>query len=347
MASKIICQIYFLDVGQGSGQVIYLGRGRAILIDGGESWAADVPLRLMHDLRIRSIEAIVVTHNDSDHHDGAAEVFAAHRHKVKRVIYLRDRENCSDLKLVRLVQQENRGREAKSLITIEQIRLERERKKRVIFESRSLGVRLAVLYPDMPQNNAASNPNVTSGILRFSCGRSSIIFPGDASLPAWKWLHKHEGRIRCNVLAVPHHGGRIWTSNSPSHIQKQLKWLYNEAVNCRFAVVSAGTSNGNNHPRRESIHAINASKASPAPTVLCTQITARCCKSPSDFASGIIEPHGASLSRMKPESLGVACAGTIVAEVSDDDVSIALLKRHQARLDELSASKQLHPLCRP
>jgi beta-lactamase superfamily II metal-dependent hydrolase len=81
-------ECYFLDVGQGSSNVILLGNRRAIVIDCGP--AAHVPLRLLHRY-VDQIVALVVSHNDSDHHGGAAGIVAAYPRAIDQVYFLQDR----------------------------------------------------------------------------------------------------------------------------------------------------------------------------------------------------------------------------------------------------------------
>jgi beta-lactamase superfamily II metal-dependent hydrolase len=64
---KISCICYFLDVGQGTSNIVYLGDGRAVVIDGGVS--SGVPLQFLNRY-VKAIEALVISHNDKDHQPG-------------------------------------------------------------------------------------------------------------------------------------------------------------------------------------------------------------------------------------------------------------------------------------
>jgi len=78
-----------LDVGQGSSQVILLGEGRAIVLDGGPS--ASVPLGSLKDRGVNTLEALIISHNDYDHDKGACEVLINYKDALKRLLFLEDR----------------------------------------------------------------------------------------------------------------------------------------------------------------------------------------------------------------------------------------------------------------
>jgi len=69
-------KVLFVDVGQGTCQIILLGGRRAIIIDAGAS--ADVPLRTLRLFRIETIELLIVSHSHADHSGGFAK-----RHRLK------------------------------------------------------------------------------------------------------------------------------------------------------------------------------------------------------------------------------------------------------------------------
>jgi hypothetical protein len=122
-----------------------------------------------------------------------------------------------------------------------------------LFDDRRIGVRLEILHPSFEANlgaQEAGEPNATSGVLRLRCGSRSIVFAGDATVEAWRDIHKlmRDQPIVCDILAVPHHGGVIWPGRGEERVRRELAWLYGEAVRCRYAVISVGTGNGEGHP---------------------------------------------------------------------------------------------------
>jgi Metallo-beta-lactamase superfamily len=348
--AMVAAECCFLDVGQGTCNVLYLGGGRVVIIDGGPE--TQIPSSLLWDLGVRVIEALIVSHNDRDHLDGARAILSDYRDAVRAVFFLIDRDP-KNIKLIDFLNVINDSRLRRNRGAIRIFRLERSRDPHVVFEDKRLGLSLDLLYPDYMANvvaHRASKPNSTSGVLRLSCGRRTIVFAGDSPIAAWAWIHDNVGTVHCDVLAAPHHGGVVWKGRKSDRVREELEWLYSEAIRCRFAIVSTGTSNAEGHPRAESIRAIRnaADETGARPGVLCTQLTERCCRDPRMFRPGIIPPHRSSLSMADPVSgRSVACAGTVVVEIGPEEIEIHRFGLHQEKVEELSHHNEGHPLCRP
>jgi len=350
-------ECFFLDVGQGTGNLIVLGEGRVIVIDGGPVGAAQVVLTLFDDLRVNTIESLIVSHNDRDHCGGIGEILSKHHEKVRALYLLIDREDFANNRFTQTVRAVDRARAEKRLPAIEKrwLGVESHEKPKVVYSDPRRNIRLELLHPnfntifDSASGSGASN--AASAVLRLCCGRRSIVFPGDATTDAWETIHRQMMNrvIRCDLLAIPHHGGMIWGGGSETRVREKLRWLYSEVIQCQYAVISAGTSNGEGHPRPESVRALREAftGAGEKPSVLCTQLTSRCCDDPNEHLPGIIEPHSASMSCL-PATAGraVACAGTVISEIGPDKVVIHRLADHRRGVDRLMESNA-RPLCRP
>ncbi len=83
----------FLDVGQGTSQVVLLSNRRTIVIDTGpQSPQGKSPVvRLLQEHQIETIEALVLSHNDSDHVGDIKNIVDAFPEKIKRIYLLKDR----------------------------------------------------------------------------------------------------------------------------------------------------------------------------------------------------------------------------------------------------------------
>ncbi len=173
----------------------------------------------------------------------------------------------------------------------------------------------------------------------------------------WRRIRARLGAaIPGNVLAVPHHGGRVSSRRTPGEapedyrrrVAEEQRWLYTQAVTCSLAVVSVGTSNDYGHPRQESISAMRQAGM----VVMCTQITPGCHDDLERLRPGVIRPAVPSQSRTTPDttrgghSRNLACAGTVIAEIGSDRVTIQRLREHQAAVDQLASDGPGHPLCR-
>lgn len=106
-------------------------------------------------------------------------------------------------------------------------------------------------------------------------GKGRILFPGDAGKKAFKALVQRLGNrpIHCNVLAAPHHSGKLNTgSTEVNGFRNCYHWLYQEIVSPDYVVVSTGTDNTYDQPNRE--HLLEAVQM--GATIICTQMTPQC-----------------------------------------------------------------------
>lgn len=342
-------ECFFLDVGQGTSHVILLGNGRAIVLDGGPE--ARIPLALL-DRYVTKVVALIVSHNDADHHRGAIRILEQYRGSIEKLYFLQDRP-LDHIGLYRLAQRLSR------VGAIQCCRLERNNQPRIFYEDLS-GVGLEILFPDFLGNLDAQEteePNSTSGILALFCGSRRIVFAADAPISAWQRIHDLKGALFSDVLAVSHHGGAVWPprkqgeAEAPyeSRVLEGLRWLYTQACPCAQAVISVGTSNTYNHPHEWVVRTLRQTGA----IVLCTQITRHCCGNLEEIRLHGVRPLTVpSRSVLQKDVLpngqsrNVACAGTVVAEIGTDSVRIQHLTEHQSGVDTLAGLPSGHPLCR-
>jgi beta-lactamase superfamily II metal-dependent hydrolase len=342
--------VYFLDVGQGTCQVIDLGGGRAIVIDGGPT--GDVVARLSA-AGISSILSLIVSHNDSDHQRGALEILEHFQGAIHTLYFLEDRP----VDRIGLYSVAKRFMESHSLAVY---RLELDDTPRILFRDEQSDLTLELLYPsflDNLTNRLSRNSNSTSGVLALFCGSRRVVFPGDATLAAWKRIRERlGGPIPCDVLAVPHHGGVIWerqqrrenATDFTERISKDLNWLYTEAIACDYAVISASTTNAYGHPQPCVIEALKSAGGRNR-RILCTQITEQCCPKAvlQHFGSDRpeVSTHEVLIDMGSQLSNGVACAGTVIVKVNPDSVTVSHISEHQNRVQRMKDELGGHPLC--
>jgi competence protein ComEC len=347
-----LAESYFLDVGQGTSNIILLGQRRGIIIDCGIS--AREPLSLLRRY-VDQIVALIVSHNDRDHHGGASAIVAAYPNAIDRVFFLQDRP-VEQIALYRVVIRAiDEGR-----LTSEPVRLERDDSPRIVFEEPAKDLSLELLFPTFRDNLDAqfgARPNDSSAVLVLFCGKRKVVFPGDSALGDWRRIRDRLGRpIPADILAVPHHGGNVVERQGPresaadydSRVSRDLSWLYSEGVHCRFAVVSVGTSNTYGHPKPPVIASLRSCGAQ----VICTQITRQCHDNLEGLRPGVRRAAFPSQSKRnldltaRGNSRNVACAGTVIAEIGPDLVNIHHLDEHQRGVDGVSKTIGGHPLCR-
>lgn len=333
--------------------VILLGKRRAIVVDCGGA-QAQILLRLLDHFRIESIARLIVSHNHDDHSRGAAAVLTAFCQQIEEVWLVEDSARARSLFWRRLSEEVREGHLSRDQIK----RLEREKKPRVVFQDKN--VSLITIAPDCLTNFRAvddRDPNVTSAILMLKHGQHKIIFAGDSTIQEWEDVFQRMNRpLRCEILTVPHHAGGIWARRQPGEtgpdtsrrISSELDWLYTNAVNAKYGVVSVGTNNSYRHPRPEVMEALKRADTIP----ICTQMTGQCTNDlevqrlrslPLALPSRSVLQEDVN---EKSKSRNVPCASTILVEMREDEIVIQRFADHQAMITELHEAHSGTPMCR-
>lgn len=311
MRENSIAVCYFLNVGQGTSQVIHLGNKRAVVVDTGpQRLPTRSPLlSLLKDRDIQKIEALILSHNDQDHIGETSALLNVYKKRIDRVFFLEDRPRTEN-RLYDILKNNYR----KKFIT-RIIRLENDDQPKTLFSEGDISIDL--LFPDCPQNIFAQTPNHTSAIIALSIGTQTVIFSGDAPLEAWKSIVRKNGKVESQIFTIPHHGGGFLQSKSGTkRFINDLNWFHDQAIQTKFAVVSVGTNNRYSHPLPQIIQSFAERNVE----VLCTQVTSQC--------TGNIETCDA------------VCCGTIVANVGLNTTQIQNLGEFRERKKNFS-----HRLC--
>ncbi|MBI2502694.1 MAG: DNA internalization-related competence protein ComEC/Rec2 [Candidatus Latescibacteria bacterium] len=223
-------EVFFLDVGQGDAALVRLPDGRSLLIDGGErspdfDQGERVILPVLRHLGIDRLEAVVASHPHNDHIGGLIAVLEG----MEVEHYLDSGQYCDTWTAQRLQ--------------------ELVREKGIHYHCLAAGDSIAglggagglVLHPGTGFVSQGEEPvsgfNNGSVVLRLSYGEVDLLFAGDAEQEAEASLLRWGGRLRCEVLKVPHHGSP--TSSEPAFVG---------AVQPQAAVVSVGQHNKFRHP---------------------------------------------------------------------------------------------------
>lgn len=246
-APPIPLTVYFLDVGHGDATVITTPGGRCVLIDagGGRSGGATV-LSLLRAKGITRLDAVVMSHADSDHIGGMPAVLAggievaefldpAYPHTT--TLYRRVLETINDLPGTRY---------------------RTPRAGTILDWGEELRVR--VLAPgDKPQST-----NDSSIVIRLTYGRISFLFMGDAGRRSERGMVDRYGAgLRAQVLKAGHHGSKS-SSTGP----------FLDAVKPEVAIVSARGTDPDG-PFRETIDRLRGAGATVYQTGRYGMITVR------------------------------------------------------------------------
>ena len=344
---EVIAECYILDVGQGSSSVVLLGQSRCIVIDcpRGPHCSPLPTLRLLQRHGIASIEVLAISHNDADHEGGAAAILMEYSSRIGQVAMLQDRA-APDMRFARAVlHARDRGQFAGPVLRLETPALGQ---RKVLWEDRKRSLRLVVLYPDFAGNLGAQvkrEPNQTSAVLAFCGPNSTILFPGDCGIDAWAAIAERspDKRVECDVVAVPHHGGLTGGALSGDWVGA-VRRAYSEVLRAKVGIVSVGTFNPYGHPRAEVIRSLTSGGA----VVMCTQITSKCCAALDRLGVGVLSCNEFSCSTFGRKSTrsgqpkNVACAGSVVLEITDRGLAIPRLQEHRRAIQE---SRLVKPLC--
>jgi competence protein ComEC len=204
------------DVGQGNAVVIRTANN-TLVYDAGPRYSIDsdaghrvlVPLlRATND----SVDAVMLSHRDSDHSGGIKSVLAMH----PKASFLSSIENAHELRVLRPTQRCVAGQ-----------------------KWQWDGVDFAVLHPSAADYELPQKSNAMSCVLRISTPQVSALLVGDIELAQEARLvsDQQNNSMKSTILLVPHHGSK--TSSSASFL---------EAVQPQFAVVQAGYRNRFGHP---------------------------------------------------------------------------------------------------
>lgn len=346
-------KVLFVDVGQGTCQVILTGDRKAIVIDAGSS--PDVPVRLLRLLRIEIIELLVLSHSHTDHVGGAAK---KKRHKLREDAItglVVDFQNAIE-RFAYVFDSEFRKRPVCQYLTT-QLKNGLLRKEQLdpfvaseepyqLWESPDKQTVLAAISPlggDHLLAFDANKPNASSAVVELRHEGDKIVFSADSEYEQWREIYRLRGNapLNCKALTMPHHGGLMHGTAA------DLQWFCNTATDAEVVVVSAATVNQHGHPRREVIQAVAASGSH----VMCTQITDQCCSNLESVRPGVIGPmlypcrsKSKRDATQSGRSRNVACAGTIAANLGSSGITVERVGNHQKGVAQLATSGD-SPLC--
>ena len=220
----------FLDVGQGDASVIRFSDGAVWIVDVGDDRGGDAGLRVVRPflraMRVRRVDAVVLTHRHRDHAGGLAALLAAV--PVDRVVDAGYGDGAT-------------ARRVDALLTRHRI----ERTVPAPGDTLHAGPEGTgvVLHPSRNDAPLADNLNDVSVVVRVEDGPLRVLFAGDLERSGEAALLARARSPRSDGLQVGHHGSD--TSTGPAFLA---------GVAPRWAVVSAGVDNRYGHPSPETLH---------------------------------------------------------------------------------------------
>lgn len=216
-------QVTFFDVGDGDATLIQTPSGTRVLVDGGPS--PDLLAQKLGravPLWDRTLDAVVLSHSDSDH---VAGLTAALRRYDAGVLITNPvpGNTATYAQWTELSQRE--GAEVIEATAGLTVRLDRE-------------TNLTVLHPQDPlMGGTRSDVNNNSTVLQLRYGNFSLLITGDIESVSEELLVREYPDLESTVLKVAHHG-------SPGSTTAPFL----EAVDPEVAVISVGEDNKQGHP---------------------------------------------------------------------------------------------------
>ncbi len=211
--------VHFLDVGQADCTLLRT-KDTVILVDAGDSAAAEKIVDYLEELEIQTIDCIVLTHPHNDHIGGAATLLS--RFAVEECILPHvESDTPAFHSLLDALEQG-------SVVVNEGYRGEA-----FCYGDISVELLWPAEYPSLTEENARSL------VLRASFGGNTVLFPGDAPSSVEHAVLElgDAADLRSQILKVGHHGASTSTAEACL-----------EAVSPQYAVISCGRGNAYAYP---------------------------------------------------------------------------------------------------
>lgn len=218
-----LLQITYLYVGQGDGSVIKTPHQKLIVIDGGPPGKGAVVERYIKYSGKKEVEALMVSHSDSDHISGIIELVQGDL-KINHVIISKtDESELLDTLITEC------ARENIQVITLGAADC---------FQVDTVDFR--ILAPKVKQSDANNN----SLVCLTTYKNFKALFTGDKEKESESSIY--EGIAPISLLKVSHHGSRTGTE------EKLLLKLRPQ-----YAMISCGINNLYGHPHKDVLDALN------------------------------------------------------------------------------------------
>lgn len=214
------------DVGQADSILIY-SNGCSAVIDVGTEDSAESILEDLDSVRIKDIDALIVTHLHTDHAGGLPEL--AERKAIDNLIIPELNDYAEAAAFVKTAKQTVVSSGGNAYTAVQGMN----------FEIGEFTVTVLAYYDDMQDEN---NKSI---IVMAEIDGIKFLFTGDAEEKTEKALIKDGINIDCDVLKVGHHGSS--SSSSEEFLNKATP---------EYAAISVGKNNMYSHPSRSVVEAL-------------------------------------------------------------------------------------------
>lgn len=220
--------VHFIDAGQGDSTLIQTSEGKFIVIDTSTDSQSTKVVSYLECAGVEEIEYLFLTHPHEDHIGGADEVLESFT--VKNVVMTDRVEPTASYERLLNTLAESKNRNKTKVIKPEYLQT-------IVADDLEITVVSDTsLYEDL---------NNSSICLKISCGKTSLLFTGDAEKVVEKDIIESRVDIEADIYKCAHHGSD--TSNSGEFLDK---------VHPSVAVISCGVDNMYGHPHTEVLEAL-------------------------------------------------------------------------------------------
>lgn len=228
-ANKQPLSVHFIDVGQGDCILIVTAEGN-MLIDAGEPGESETVIRYLRNLNVSKLDYIIVTHPDSDHIGGMADVIET-------------------FEVANIIMPNIENQNYPTTTVFEKLLISINNKSGLVVLPATAGeifnlsdATVTILGPVNPSQEM----NNMSTVIRVELGSTSFLFAGDAEIDEENDILNNFSGIKSDVLKAGHHGSRNSSGDD-----------FLNAVLPEKVIISCGRDNSFNHPNTEALDRFN------------------------------------------------------------------------------------------
>ena len=264
-----VVELFFVDVGFGTSQVLVFDN-EAIVVDCGGS--SDAICSVLEQRRVKRLRALIISHLHDDHYEAAYDVlkyFKKIGSKVDKVLLdcnllVKLLETAPTKALQLLYDQLCRFLREGDVVALEQF----DRAK-IVCEGRDWNLELLYLPENIEDAKSGGDSlNATSKVFAVNVGgRRRALLTADAPLRSFEAIYKRFGALAFDVSTVPHHG----LSVQVKPLEKERR-LYEEWARAERAFCSVGSDAPHDAPNADRLRLI----AETGTRVFCSRATKVC-----------------------------------------------------------------------
>ncbi|HGM6963942.1 MBL fold metallo-hydrolase [Pseudomonas aeruginosa] len=326
-------ELIILDVGHGNCTIIKHG-DEAIIID---APGRPVVAKVLDELKIKSVHALLLSHADSDHLSGAIPILMNPDRPVRQVYVnpdLRKTKSWFQFRIAAGDARKNRGTAIYPSLNIDQ-------PQNLALSNTTL----RILHPT-PEMCLATNegehtdgvkldPNSMSAVIIVEHnGESVCLLAADSGRHSLDMMLVEKIDLRAHVLVFPHHGGHLGGTADNRTFARDLV----SAVQPKLVLFSLGRGS-HGTPRPEIIAGTREAISTQPPYIACTQLSKNCSDALPSQANRKLVKHSEGFLKNQ------CCAGTLVFPLSDNGIEVMMgeLSNHHGKF---VASELPKALCR-